>query len=133
MQPRVPSVAQVRLAVEGELNPALFLNHAIADVHAAVAHGIQIEREVRTGLNLSPEVECVRVPARGEILNSIESVVAAADGPIVGQADHASIQRTVADIWRHESALPRYSLQRFVVNREIEQRKILDMKNRPVS
>src|ERR1700733_2922427 len=71
-------------------------------------------------------------PSR-EVLNAIERIVAAADGPIVCQTDHFAVGGTVSDIGGEETALTRQYLQRFVINGKIKNRHSLNAKNGAVS
>src|SRR5579862_9920654 len=104
MNARLPAVAEFGMAVESELLAALFLNHATANIDPAIFHRVQVETEIGAGPYLAAHFERVSGPAQREVLNPVQRIVAAADGPVVSQPEHLAVQRTMSDVGSEETA-----------------------------
>ena len=113
--------------------PCFWIDASLADIDAAVFHRVQVETEIGAGPHFSAKFQVAGGAAQREIFNAIKRIVAAADGPIVGQTEHFAVERAVPDIGREESALARKHLQRFVIGGEVKDRYFLDAKNGMVS
>ncbi len=124
---RLPTVAQIGVAIESQFLAALLLDHAVFD-DAAIFHGVHVEAEIGAGPHLAAQFEGVRGAAKREVLNAIKRIVAAADGPIVGQPEHFAVSGAVSDVGREETALARKHFQRFVIGGEVKNRHPLDAK-----
>ncbi len=133
MHSRQPAVAQIGVAVEREFLAALLLDHAVADIDAAIFHRIEVETEIGAGPHFAAKFQRMRRAPQREVLDAIERVVAAADGPIVCQPEHLAVDGAVPDVGSEETALARQRLQRFVIGREIKDRHLLDPKHSVVS
>src|ERR1700691_5299568 len=122
MHSRDPTVYKIGVAVEGEFLTALLLDHAAADIDAAILYRIDVEAEIGARAHFTAEFDRFGGPPRREVLNTSQRIVASADGPIVGQTEHFAEGGAVPDVGRHETALARQFLKRFVIEREIEKR-----------
>src|SRR5260370_22571144 len=69
---------------------------------------------------------------RTEILAFVKEGVTAIDGPVISDSENRAVPRTMAGVRRHEAALTRVLLERFVKRRCIKQRKAPDLKDRVV-
>src|SRR6202042_2235694 len=98
----------------------LLLNHAVANVDTAILHRVEVQVEIGAGPHFTTHFERAGGASLGEVLNAIERIVAAADGPIVSQTEHFAEGGAVSDVGSEETTLARQLLERFVIDREIE-------------
>ena len=112
--------------------PPSFRDAAVVELQPAVLDAVEHGVEIGALARLAPQFHVVGKAALREVLHPVRCVIAAVDGPVVGQPDHEAPAGAVADIRHQESAPARRLFERFVKHRRVEHREFAQAEDRPV-